>query len=380
MKRLIDIGIIVTLAILFLASIVDAQRTSRITRPCPGSATPASVSIPTAGDIVFSPCSGRTAIKVLDPTTFITTATPPLFSLGTSATFPLSGNWIGHYQGFNSLGLSGDSKMFVARSNFARVLTTSATNSTFYLDLNSLDWHGSSNTTNDLYGYALSLNADSQFDEVVGISSGTIHGGPSAAGSNRLVAIQGLAGGSHGGLLNTAIAGEFGYSTTAGIAATTTNATVLRATATNRTLTVATDLRGLSFDGWSNTGTVTTSYGIYADSSIDLGATRWFIWSGSTSPSFLSGKLSFDATYTAGGTTGNRTINKPAFSVNFAAAASSLTVTNSFVTTASMLLCTVQTNDGTLKSVSAVAGVGSVLLTGNAAATGETKVYCEVRN
>lgn len=127
---------------------------------------------------------------------------------------------------------------------------------------------------------------------------------------------------------------------------------------------------------------VTNNYGIYLDSTIDeLGSgSKYAIYSQSVSPTFLSGSLTFDATHTTAGTTGDQTVNKPAFSVNFAAAASSLTVTNSFVSASSMLLCTVQTNDTTMKSVAAVAGSGSVVLHPNAAPTAETRVYCEVRD
>lgn len=85
-------------------------------------------------------------------------------------------------------------------------------------------------------------------------------------------------------------------------------------------------------------------------------------------------------TVTAGGTTGAQTINKPAGSVNFAAAATSLVVTNSLVTTSSVILCTVATNDTTLKSVQCVAGSGSFTIFGSAAATAETRVNFVVIN
>jgi hypothetical protein len=90
--------------------------------------------------------------------------------------------------------------------------------------------------------------------------------------------------------------------------------------------------------------------------------------------------LGFDRTNTAGGTTGAQTINKSAGSVNFAAAASSLVVTNSLVTATSNIIATVQTNDGTLKSVQAVPASGSFTLFGNAAATAETRVAFIVTN
>lgn len=89
---------------------------------------------------------------------------------------------------------------------------------------------------------------------------------------------------------------------------------------------------------------------------------------------FISPQPCYYSTITAGGTTGARTINKPAGSVNFAAAATSLVVTNSFVTASSNVICTVQTNDATLKSVQCVPGSGAFTMYANAAATEETRV------
>lgn len=87
-----------------------------------------------------------------------------------------------------------------------------------------------------------------------------------------------------------------------------------------------------------------------------------------------------DKTITAPGTTGAQTINKTTGSVNFAAAAASLVVTNSLVTTASIILATVATNDATMNSVLAVAAAGSFTLFANAAATAETRVNFLVLN
>jgi hypothetical protein len=87
-----------------------------------------------------------------------------------------------------------------------------------------------------------------------------------------------------------------------------------------------------------------------------------------------------DKTITPALTTGAQTINKTAGSVNFAIAASSLVVTNSLVTTSSIILATIGTNDTTMKSVSAVAASGSFTLFANAAATAETRVNFLVLN
>lgn len=88
----------------------------------------------------------------------------------------------------------------------------------------------------------------------------------------------------------------------------------------------------------------------------------------------VSGEVKTSKTITGGGTTGAQTINKQAGSVNFAATDTTLVVTNSLVTTSTVIVCTVGTNDTTLKSVAAVAASGSFTLYGDAAATAETRV------
>ena len=80
------------------------------------------------------------------------------------------------------------------------------------------------------------------------------------------------------------------------------------------------------------------------------------------------------ATLTAGGTTGAQTINKISGSVNFAAAATTLVVTNSFVTTSSIVLVQVHGADVTAISARVTTAAGSFTITLNSAATAETKV------
>ena len=86
-----------------------------------------------------------------------------------------------------------------------------------------------------------------------------------------------------------------------------------------------------------------------------------------------------DATITAGGTTGDQTINKSLFSVNFGVGLSFLTVTNSLISTNSLVICTPQ-KKGTLLTIAAEVHSGSVDLIGNAGADVETKVACIVFN
>jgi len=93
-----------------------------------------------------------------------------------------------------------------------------------------------------------------------------------------------------------------------------------------------------------------------------------------------AGGLVIDKTLTAGGTTGARTINKPQGSVNFAAAATTLVVTNSQAATTSLIFLTPQTADATCTAFSAVRAAGSFTITANAACTAETVVAFLVTN
>lgn len=89
---------------------------------------------------------------------------------------------------------------------------------------------------------------------------------------------------------------------------------------------------------------------------------------------FAFGKTGFDSTITAGGNTGGQVINKPSGTVNFAAAASTLTVTNSLCTTSSIVFATVRTNDATSQILNVVPGAGSFVINLVAPATAETSV------
>jgi hypothetical protein len=123
-----------------------------------------------------------------------------------------------------------------------------------------------------------------------------------------------------------------------------------------------------------------TNENVFGYNATGIGSNSCVIGSSAVTKCQLYGDIILDKTVTASGTTGAQTINKTVGSVNFAAAASSLVVTNSRVTTASVIIATVATNDTTLKSVVAVAGSGSVTLTANAAATAETRVNFIVIN
>jgi hypothetical protein len=78
--------------------------------------------------------------------------------------------------------------------------------------------------------------------------------------------------------------------------------------------------------------------------------------------------------YTNTGTVGAVTINKAAGRVNIAAAGTSVVVTNSLVTAASKVFCTISTNDATAVLKNVVPASGSFTITLNAATTAQTSI------
>lgn len=88
----------------------------------------------------------------------------------------------------------------------------------------------------------------------------------------------------------------------------------------------------------------------------------------------LGGDIIVDKTITAAGTTGNQTINKLNGTVNIAAAGTTVTVTNSFVTASSTVLAVIRTNDSTAVLKNVVPGVGSFVINLTAAANAEISI------
>jgi hypothetical protein len=86
------------------------------------------------------------------------------------------------------------------------------------------------------------------------------------------------------------------------------------------------------------------------------------------------GNVRLDVTITPGGTTGNQTINKAAGSVNFAAGAATLTLTNNLIVANSLIFLTLLTNDATAVLGDVVAASGSCVINMAVVPTAETKV------
>lgn len=94
-----------------------------------------------------------------------------------------------------------------------------------------------------------------------------------------------------------------------------------------------------------------------------------------------SGVLKVPVTITPALTTGNQTINKISGTVNIAAGGASVTVTNSTVTTSSIIMAVIRTADATLTSIkNVVPSANSFVITGNAVATAETSIGFVVIN
>jgi hypothetical protein len=93
-----------------------------------------------------------------------------------------------------------------------------------------------------------------------------------------------------------------------------------------------------------------------------------------------AGKPTYDSTITPSGTTGNQTINKPSGTVNIAAAGTTVTVTNSLVSTSSIVIAVVRTNDTTAYIKNVVSGTGSFDINLGAAATAEVSIGFIVNN
>jgi hypothetical protein len=85
--------------------------------------------------------------------------------------------------------------------------------------------------------------------------------------------------------------------------------------------------------------------------------------------------VAVNATNTAAGTTGNQVINKPSGTVNFAAGATALTVTNALgVTANSIVFAVIRTNDATAVLKNVIPAAGSFTINMLVAPTAETSV------
>lgn len=155
---------------------------------------------------------------------------------------------------------------------------------------------------------------------------------------------------------------------------------------------------GLAFDGFTDIGILiggtrlhridSTKYHVLSNTAKFAGGTfdgdvalerdaaaRWKITDNGAGLGDLKvRKYLADQTITAGGTTGNQTINKAAGTVNVAASGTTVTVTSDQCTTSSTVFAVIRTNDATATIKNVVPGAGSFVITLTAAATAEISI------
>lgn len=138
----------------------------------------------------------------------------------------------------------------------------------------------------NLYGVFTNTNIESHANFGVGGHFGAILGNLNA--TPKIIGVEAVAGGHGGG--GEYVSGDFLISLT-NDGATSPLLKGVKIRVSNPTANTSNDVRGLSLESWNNVGIVTNSYGIYADSSIDVGVNKYFIYSTSTSPSLFTGNI-----------------------------------------------------------------------------------------
>lgn len=191
------------------------------------------------------------------------------------------------------LTISGDSKYYVGNRQKMDLQGTSISpqiiGSWTSLFTNALFLSG----TSRIYGTYSNVDLGAPFTEAYGGLFTVNSGGSGATGAGTLVGVMGAVGMAHNANTDKAFAGDFWLCSSTSSPSVVNVAAAVRARATLQTGVTVSVLRGLSLTDWvNNGGAATISYGIYADASIDIGTTKYFIYSLSTSPSFLSGQLS----------------------------------------------------------------------------------------
>jgi hypothetical protein len=300
-----------TLAIFALLSIVgllavagSAQsRTNRITRPCAGSATFGRVEVQADGDIDLVPCVGRSVL---------------INGVATSNTLTVSGS---------------------SRTNFFPYFSTETN-----LAKSPFGWNGTAFSWNNT-----ALNATFGLNFTPDTSNGNFSVGESGVAFFEL---------SQNGFA-AFVVGAFDISPTSGQASlslgSSSNAMIrggTRASAVFDGSTLTASLGDAQVNGNVTVFSVNDSTGTFAFTKTANDAIASFAG---------VANFQFQRTITAGGTTGNRTINLPAGTVNFAAGTGTagITVTNSTVTATSIVMAIARTNDTTCSVKNVVPAAGS---------------------
>lgn len=382
-NRLIFLTFAFLLSFIFAAAYdVFGQQTTRLTRRCAG-ATPvvaqSVIDLEKDGDINLQPCNGRT-IQVNGST--VTFGSPITGLSGSSRTnfFPYFNGettlakspfgWNGTLYTWNNTALNSEFTQEFTPSTAAgrwRVgdFTTTPTN---YLDLNqSTNIFEARATTTNLRATTTTILTPTQtlatFTDsniLIGISNANVK---SVVGSLTLGDTEGAAN-------NTLLTIDDDNTRIRGAASSDVSFSTISGTS------------GIEMGGLTTIGDIFNN-GNRTKLEINDGTTTFAFKNVTATGIFdLDEVLNYQLyrTITAAATTGNQTINKPAGTVNFAAGATTLTVTNSTVSATSIIFCTIQNQDTTATSCFVTKGAGSFQVRLNAAATAETSVGFLVTN
>lgn len=140
-------------------------------------------------------------------------------------------------------------------------------------------------------------------------------------------------------------------------------------------------VNGSTLLGATTIGAANTRLEVWAAGNTTELIQTWKNQSGTTMASIRAdGSIALYRTITTPGTTGNQTINRPAGTVNIAAAGTAVTVTNSLVDANTGVYAVIKTNDATawIKNITCTSGSFTINL--GAATTAEIAIYWEVRN
>jgi hypothetical protein len=190
---------------------------------------------------------------------------------------------------------SGANNFFVSEYTNLAVGGLTTTHANIYGNLTSVSNRATSTLlggTDTIEGFDAFVNIETPATTGYGVFAYASTGSADAAGTGTISAINGTAGIHNGGatLVN---AGEFrifnAISTPLTPAITTGN--IIRARMNNIAGNTITALHGLSFDNWSNAGTVSGGSVIFADNTVDVTGMNYFINSASAKPSKLAGDV-----------------------------------------------------------------------------------------
>jgi hypothetical protein len=321
--------------------------------------------------------SDYTALQAAVPNTRTVSTTSPLGgggALSGSLTLTCSTCAIGpgsstatavaKFTGTNGLTLGASAGVFIDSSDRLG-LATSAPTHTLTLSSTATGL-AAYNTSDQTTNYERGLQAWAANEYVISTDAG---------GSGTLRPFR-LRGGSAGGAIALSPFGTISYAASGGTVTTAHTFSHVALTSTSilqTAVSIASQVNQASGSGGYNaflcnpTLTAVGSAGAKCFRAQSSGADKWWI-------DAVSGVQDVDNTNTTGGTTGNQTISKPAGTVNVAASASSLTVTNTLVTTSSIINVQTRTNDSTCSVKNYVPGSGSFVINMTAACTAETSV------